>query len=80
MPGILELRRGVLAAYPDILTPEALAALEALAPLDDLRRHVMTLRATRRLERAHRGIPVVFAAADEAIPGTDLTEIGRAHV
>ena len=40
----LELRRGVLPAYDDVLTPEALAALEALAPLDDARREVMAQR------------------------------------
>ena len=31
---VLEFRSNVLAAYPDVLTPEAVAALEALAPLD----------------------------------------------
>jgi malate synthase len=69
----LELRRGVLAAYPDILTPEALAALEALAPLDALRREAMAARGRRRLERARHGLPITFPSPDEVIPGTDLT-------
>ena len=41
----LEIRRGVLPAYDDVLTREALAALEALAPLDEARREVMAQRA-----------------------------------
>jgi len=70
-PG-LELRHGIQAAYPDVLTPEALAALEALAPLDDARREVMTARARRRLERARHGLPVTFPDPGDPIPGTSL--------
>src|SRR5690349_25066708 len=69
----LELRRGVLDAYPDVLTPEALEALEALAPLDDLRRDVMNARARRRLERARHATPIVFPDPGDPVPGTDLT-------
>jgi malate synthase len=68
----LELRRGVLAAYPDVLADEALAALEALAPLDDARREVMAARARRRLERARHGTPIAFPSPSDAIPGTTL--------
>ena len=68
----LELRRGVQAAYPDVLTPEALAALEALAPLDDARREVMTQRAHRRLERARHGTAIAFPSPGDPIPGTSL--------
>ena len=41
---VLEFRSNVLAAYPDVLTPEAVAALEALAPLDAARQEVMRAR------------------------------------
>ena len=68
----LEIRRGVATAYPDVLTPEALAALEALAPLDDARREVMAQRARRRLDRARHGLPITFPAPGDAIPGTSL--------
>ena len=49
---VLEFRSNVLAAYPDVLTPEAVAALEALAPLDAARQEVMRARIARRAERA----------------------------
>ena len=68
----LEFRRGVEAAYPDVLTPDALAALEALASLDDLRREGMTERAVRRRERARHGLPITFPSPGESIPGTSL--------
>src|SRR5215217_688013 len=68
----LEFRRGVEAAYPDVLTPDALAALEALAALDDLRREAMTQRAVRRRERARHGLPITFPSPGESIPGTSL--------
>ena len=50
----LEFRSNVLAAYPDVLTPEAVAALEALAPLDAARDEVMRARIARRADRARR--------------------------
>ncbi len=68
----LELRHGVAAAYPDVLTPQALAALEALAPLDDVRREVMAQRAHRRLERARHGLPITFPSPGDVIAGTTL--------
>src|SRR5215218_3185377 len=68
----LEFRRGVEAAYPDVLTPDALAALEALASLDDFRREAMTERAVRRRERARHGLPITFPSPGESIQGTSL--------
>src|SRR5215218_2690352 len=68
----LEFRRGVEAAYPDVLTPDVLAALEALASLDDLRREAMTERAVRRRERARHGLPITFPSRADLIPGTSL--------
>jgi malate synthase len=67
---VLELRRGVAEAYDDVLTPDALAALEALAPLDDARREVMAQRAARRRDRARNGLPITFPDPGGVIPGT----------
>lgn len=49
--GQLRFRSGVQTAYPDIYTAEAVAALEALAPLAADRAALMTSRTKRRLER-----------------------------
>src|SRR5690242_6087976 len=68
----LELRRGVAEAYEDVLTPDALAALEALAPLDDARREVMAQRAVRRRDRARDGLPITFPDPGGVIPGTEI--------
>ncbi len=68
MASKLEFRDDILATYPDVLTPAALAALEALAPLDRDRRaaHGGAARAARRagaraapdrLPRSRRGHP-----------------------
>jgi malate synthase len=69
---LLELRRGVSATYDDVLTPPTLAALEALAPLDDARREVMMQRAVRRRERAGHGLPIGFPDPEGTIAGTDI--------
>ena len=47
----LLLREGVAEKYPDVLTPGALAALEALAPLNRERRRLMNERIARRARR-----------------------------
>jgi malate synthase len=49
---ILQIRNSLETAYPDILTPEALAALEALAHFDRARREIMAARVARRSARA----------------------------
>jgi malate synthase len=68
----LEYRTGVVDAYDDVLTPAALAALEALAPLDDLRREVMSQRARRRLERARHAQPLAFPDPASTIAGSQV--------
>ena len=70
MASMLEIRDGVLAAYPDVYTPEVLAALEALAPLDDERRELMA-GAMRAAPRARVG-----AAADRR---SSTRRADRAH-
>ncbi|HLP30925.1 MAG TPA: hypothetical protein VK150_06155, partial [Geothrix sp.] len=69
----LEFRSGILAAYPDVYTPEALRALEALAPLDARRRELMALRTARRKRRAERRERITFLDPASLIPGTQIT-------
>ncbi|MGD9906517.1 MAG: malate synthase [Vicinamibacterales bacterium] len=71
--GPLQIRAGVPAAYHDVLTPAALAAIEFLAPLDRRRGELMRARTARRAARAAARTPVGFLAADGIIPGTGLT-------
>ena len=56
----LQHRAGVLEAYPDVYTPEAVAALAALAHLETDRRQVMAARSARRLARAREGRRIEF--------------------
>ena len=61
--------RGDLAGeYPDVLTPQALEALEALATFDEDRRDVMAAR----LERRREGIGPGFLPAESRIPRTQI--------
>ncbi len=83
MPASLEFRPGILAAYPDVLTPAALEAMHALAPIDQARREVMAARAARRRARAANREPIGFLTPGAGIPGTRLTvadaRAGRFH-
>jgi malate synthase len=72
MAARLKFRQGVLDAYPDVYTPAALAALEALAPLDADRRELMAQRTARRLARARERRPIDFLPADSLIPRTKI--------
>ncbi len=68
----LEYRPGVRERYPDLFTTDAVAALEALAPLNRDRLDVMARRTRRRAERARTGTRIDFLAPDELIPRTDV--------
>jgi len=72
VPRTLEFRDGLLAAYADVLTPAALDALEALAPLDRARREVMATRNERRRVRAREGRPIGFLDPEALIERTDI--------
>ncbi len=72
MSSTLEFRHGVLAAYPDVYTPAARTALEALAPLNRDRCRIMAERSVRRRERAIHGHRMDFLEPDALIPRTDL--------
>ena len=73
MTSILEFRPGLLAAYPEVFTPEALAALEALAPFNERRLELMAERTARREARARLREPIGFLEPGALIPGTGLT-------
>ena len=73
MTTTLDFRSGILAAYPDVYTPEALRALEALAPIDDLRRERMAARLSLRKQRAQGRQRIGFLDPAAPIPGTGLT-------
>lgn len=69
--GVLELR-STTKAYPDLFTPAALRALEALAPLNRDRREVMAGRIARRLGRIRDGRRIEFLPPDALIPRTSI--------
>lgn len=69
----LEFRNAVRSAYPDVYTPEALAALQALAPLDDRRRERMAARLARRKQRAEAGERIGFLDPASLVPGKPFT-------
>ncbi|MGH7294967.1 MAG: malate synthase, partial [Polyangiaceae bacterium] len=71
--GRLEVRRGVTARFDDVLTPEVLAALEALAPLDEARRALMDARIARRAARAKEGRRIDFLDPSTPIPRAGIT-------
>jgi len=68
----LEFRAGILAQYPDVFTPEALRALEALAPLNERRRERMAARAALRKRRHGKGERIGFLDPESLIPGTQI--------
>jgi malate synthase len=61
------------AAYPDVYTAAALAALEALAPLDARRQDLMAARIARRGQRAKDRRPIEFLPEDALIDGTSIS-------
>src|SRR5262245_48921830 len=69
----LQVRRGLERSHPDVLTPEVMAALTALAPLDEPRRALMAARMQRRAARARDRKPIAFLDPASTIPGTDIT-------
>ena len=68
----LEIRGDLARAYPDVYTPEALAALEALAPLNEDRLALMRARIARRAARARDGQRIGFLDPAATIPRTRL--------
>jgi len=58
--------------YPDVFTPAALAALEALAPLNRDRQQVMAARIRRRADRIRDRRRIAFLPTDSLIPRTSI--------
>src|SRR5713101_4438595 len=56
----LEIRHNLDTVYPDVFTPPALAALDALARFDADRHSLMTARIERRAARARSGQRIGF--------------------
>ena len=73
MGSSIRINRTALDGYPDVYTPEALATLEALAPLDGRRSDLMRSRIDRRLRRAADGEHLSFLPESGVIDGTTIT-------
>jgi len=69
----LALRANVQRQYEDILTPEAVAALEALAPLNARRRELMQASLDRRAARQRERARITFLEPGTRLGGSDLT-------
>ena len=68
----LELQPGILTDYPDVFTPDALRALEVLAPLNQLRCERMAARTALRKYRHENGVRINFLDPASLIPGTQI--------
>src|SRR5262245_2071577 len=64
----LEIRGNLETADPDVFTPQAVAALEALAGLDADRKAVLAARIQRRVERARTRQRISFLDPQATIP------------
>jgi len=69
----LQIRNGIAPAYSDILTTDALHALEVLAPFDDDRHALMAARIARRAARARSGERIGFLDPKSRIGRTGIT-------
>lgn len=68
----LEIRGNLESAYADVFTPEAVAALEALAGLDTDRKALMTARLERRAARARNQERITFLDPQATIGRTSI--------
>src|ERR1700730_16280832 len=68
----LEIRGTLESAYADVFTPEAVAALEALAGLDADRKAVMAARIERRASRARHKQRIAFLDPRATIARTKI--------
>jgi malate synthase len=70
--GSLQVRSGLIDSYEDVLTPAALATIEALAHFDADRRLLMRSRIDRRQRRQRHGEPITFLPDDATIARTNI--------
>ena len=68
----ISIRDDLQTSYPDVYTPEVLAALAALAPLNKRVKVVMATRMQRRAERQQNKTKITFLDPDSTIPGTSI--------
>ncbi len=68
----LEVEDGLKQAYADVITPEVMAALDALAVFNQEQKAVMEARIQRRLQRARDRQRIAFWDPDQMIPRTNL--------
>lgn len=68
----LEFRKTVQTDYRDVITPEAVRALEALAPFDLARKAMMDARIKRRADRAAAKERITFLNPDAVIGRTTI--------
>ena len=73
MSRFFQFPEGLVQRYPEVLTPAARAALDALAPLDRDRRRILDERMQRRRQRAGARMPLAFLDPDATIPRTGVT-------
>ncbi len=71
--GRLRFRDGIRQHYPDVLTPAAIDALEALAGFNLKRREIMHTRIERRNMRFKEGLRIGFLDPAVYIPGVGIT-------
>jgi malate synthase len=69
----LEIRSNLDQDYPDVLTREAIEALEALAHFDADRKSLMAARIERRAARTRNGQRISFLNPESYIPRTKIT-------
>jgi malate synthase len=70
---MLEIRASARTAYDDVFTRDALATLEAVAPLDADRKAVMAARLARRARRAQLAERIAFLEPASLIGRTNIT-------
>jgi malate synthase len=70
---MLEFRNGVRRSHPELFTPAAIAALEALAAFEPDRVRILAERMARRRARFDESRPLAFLDPDSTIPGTSLS-------
>lgn len=68
----LEIRGNLESVYSDVFTPEAIAALEALAHFDAERKAVLKARIERRAERARKKQRITFLDPQATIARTNI--------
>jgi malate synthase len=72
IPENLKIRDNLQETYSDVYTPEALAALSALAPLNATIKEVMAARNKKRAERQRQQKRITFLDPESSIPRTTI--------